>query len=365
MRIDRYVSLGRSGLRVSPLCLGTMTFGTEWGFGCTPEESVEVLAAYLHAGGNFLDTANMYTKGHSEKIIGDYFHAGAGKGRRDRVVIATKFGGNLHHGDPNAGGTSRKGMMSACEHSLRRLRTDYVDLYWAHFWDRLTPVEETLEAMDALVKQGKVRYFGLSDHPSWVCAKFEMLAQLRSMPRVIAIQIEYSLLQRTAEFDLFSMAQEFGMGVTPWGSLRGGVLSGKFGRTKPPPDDGSVRVKSDSRYLTERTFQLLDALAEIARDLGASVSQVALKWVLDRPAITSIIIGARHMNQLKDNLGTVGVTLSPAHHARLDELTRVEKPFPWEFLDSIARTAIQNGTTIDGVPSDRWAMAPVTDEERF
>jgi len=364
MALDHFVTLGRSGLRVSPLCLGAMTFGNEWGMGCSPEESAEVLAAYLEAGGNFIDTANIYTKGHSEKIIGDYFAVGPGKGRRDRVVIATKFGGSLHPGDANGGGSGRKSMMSACEQSLRRLRTDHIDLYWAHFWDAHTPIEETLEAMDALVRAGKVRYFGLSDHPAWVCANAATLAEQRGLPRIVAIQIEYSLLQRTVEAELISMARHFGMGVTPWGSLRGGVLSGKYSRENPPKDDGSTRVKSDSKHLNERTFALLDALAAIAAETRATVSQVALRWVLDQPGVTSIIIGARRLSQLQDNLGACSVILTAAHRARLDELTRVERPFPWEFLETLIRHTIQNGTTINRVPSDRWALSPEGDHDR-
>lgn len=364
MPLDHFVTLGRSGLRVSPLCLGTMTFGNEWGMGCSPEESFEILRAYLEAGGNFLDTANIYTKGHSEKIIGDYFASGPGKGQRDRVVIATKFGGSLHHGDPNSGGSGRKSIMSACEQSLRRLRTDHIDLYWAHFWDAHTPIDEMLEAIAALERAGKVRYFGLSDHPAWVCANAATIAELRNLPRVAAIQIEYSLLQRTVEAELISMARHFGMGVTPWGSLRGGVLSGKFSRSNPPKDDGSTRVKSDSKHLNERTFALLDALAKIANEVNASVSQVALRWVLDQPGVTSIIIGARRMSQLKDNLGACDVALSAEHRTRLDALTSVERPFPWEFLETMIRHTAQNGTTINGVTSERWALSPEGDHDR-
>jgi len=365
MSLTNYRTLGRSGLRVSPLCLGAMTFGEEWGFGATPEESAKVLSVFLDGGGNFIDTANIYTKGHSEKIIGDYFASGAGRGRRDRVVIATKFGGNMYPGDPNGGGSSRKSMIAACEQSLRRLRSDFIDLYWAHFWDRATPLEEMMSAVDVLVRAGKVRCFGLSDHPAWVCVASQMLAERHGWAQVHAIQIEYSLLQRTVETDLLSMARHFGMGVTPWGSLRGGVLSGKFSRSKLPAVEGGTRVRPDSKYLTERTFALLDAMAEIARDCGGTVAQVALRWVLDQPGITSIIIGARHVSQLADNLGACGVALTEAHRRRLDELTRIEKPFPWEFQESIVRTAIQNGTTLDGVPSDRWAMSPTSDDDRY
>ena len=364
-RMDHYVTLGRSGLRVSPICLGAMTFGTEWGFGVGPEESGQVLAEYLECGGNFIDTANMYTKGHSEKILGDWFAQGPGRGRRDRVVIATKFMGNMYRGDPNGGGAGRKSIMSACEESLRRLRTDYIDLYWAHFWDRFTPLEEMMAALDALVRAGKVRYLGLSDHPGWVCATAQMLAEARHWAPVAAIQIEYSLLQRSVEWELMSMAAHFGMGVTPWSPLRGGVLSGKFSRARMPAGDGSTRVRPESKYLNEHTWQVLDILESAAAAAGCSVAQAALRWVMDRPGVTSTIIGARTLSQLRDNLGAAWVALHAEHVARLNELTQPPAPFPWEFLDSIPRTAILNGTTVNGVRGEPWPMSPADDSERF
>ena len=200
MPLDRYVSLGRSGLRVSPLCLGTMTFGEDWGWGASVADSEAMLERYLALGGNFIDTANVYTKGHSEKILGDWFARHAG--RRDRTVIATKFMATLYPGDPNAGGGGRKAIMAAVEQSLRRLRTDYIDLYWMHVYDRFTPIEETLDAMDDLVRSGKVRYLGFSDTPAWRVAEAQTLARLRGFAPLIALQIEYSLLQRSVEGDV-------------------------------------------------------------------------------------------------------------------------------------------------------------------
>ena len=230
MSLKDYVTLGHSGLRVSPLCLGAMTFGEDWGWGSSVKESEAILDHYLERGGNFIDTANAYTKGHSEKIIGD--HIGRHPSKRDRVVIATKFLSNLYRGDPNGGGAHRKAVVSACEHSLRRLGTGYIDLYWMHAWDPTTPIEETLRALDDLVRDGKVRYIGFSDTPAWKCVEAQMLSRFRGWAPLIALQIEYSLLERTVEGDLLPMAREFGLGVTPWSPLKSGVLTGKYTRAE-------------------------------------------------------------------------------------------------------------------------------------
>src|SRR6185436_1600031 len=228
MALSDYVTIGHSGLRVSPFCLGAMTFGEDWGWGSSVAESEQIIARFMERGGNFIDTANVYTKGHSEKIIGDFI--GRDPAKRDRAVIATKFFGNLHPGDPNAGGAGRKSVVSSCEQSLRRLQTDYIDLYWMHAWDRHTPIEETMRAMDDLVRSGKIRYAGFSDAPAWKVAQAQVTAQLRGTTPLIALQIEYSLLERTVEGELIPMARELGLGITPWGPLRGGALSGKYKR---------------------------------------------------------------------------------------------------------------------------------------
>ncbi|MFO0961500.1 MAG: aldo/keto reductase [Phycisphaerales bacterium] len=359
-----YVTLGRSGLRVHPICLGAMTFGTEWGFGTDPAASEAMLTRYLEWGGNFIDTANIYTKGHSERILGDYFRTGPGRGQRDRAVIATKFGGNMWPGDPNGGGSGIKAMFQAVDASLRRLQTDAIDLLWCHFWDRHTPIEELVRGMDDLVRAGKVRYLGLSDHPAWVCALAQSIARMRGGSPFVALQIEYSLLQRTVEGELIPMALHEGMGVTPWSPLRGGVLSGKFSRANPPKDDGTTRVRSDSKFLHERTYALLDAMHAMAARKGCSVAQLALRWTMDRPGVASTIIGARTMAQLEDNLGAAALRMDHAEHAELDALTKPELPFPCEFLDFV-RTGIQNGTTINGVRSDAWPMSPQRGETHF
>ena len=229
MPLDHYVTLGRSGLRVSPLCLGAMTFGEDLGWGSSVEESEQIIDRFVDLGGNFIDTANFYTKSHSEKIIGD--HIGRHPARRDRLTIATKFSGNLYPGDPNGGGSGRKSLINACENSLRRLQTDYIDLYWLHIWDANTPIEETMAALDDLVRAGKVRYIGVSDTPAWKIAEANLTARFRGWSSFIGLQIEYSLLQRTVEQDLVPMAREFGLGITPWSPLAGGALSGKYTRS--------------------------------------------------------------------------------------------------------------------------------------
>src|SRR3982075_2883147 len=225
MPLDQYVTLGRSGLRVSPLCLGAMTFGEDLGWGSSVEESEQIIDRYVDLGGNFIDTANFYTKSHSEKIIGDHF--GRNPTRRDRLVIATKFSGNLYPGDPNGGGSGRKSLITACENSLRRLQTDYIDLYWLHNWDVNTPIEETMAALEDLVRAGKVRYLGVSDTPAWKVVEANVTARFRGWSAFVGLQIEYSLLERTVEQELVPMAHELGVAITPWSPLKGVVLSGQ------------------------------------------------------------------------------------------------------------------------------------------
>ena len=361
MPLNHYVTLGRSGLRVSPLCLGTMTFGLDWGWGSSADDSRSIMDAYIDRGGNFLDTANIYTKGHSEKIIGD--HIGSKPAKRDRMVIATKFMGNMFLGDPNGGGAGRKSILAACDESLRRLQTDYIDLYWQHFWDKLTPIEETLRALDDLVRAGKIRYVGFSDTPAWKCAQAQTLAALKGWSPLIALQIEYSLLERTVEAELIPMALELGMGVTPWSPLKGGVLSGKYTRQNQPPPGRGEWVAG---HLKEKAFVIIDALIAIAKQVGATPAQVALNWVQNRPGVAgggSSIIGARTMDQLLDNLGALDIHLLPEHLATLDEVSKVPLAFPFDFVNMV-RHNVQGGTTVNGQPSTAWALAPQSDAER-
>ncbi len=358
--LDRYVTLGNSGLRVSPFCLGAMTFGTEWGWGSDVELSRKVMDTYIDAGGNFIDTANMYTKGHSEVIMGE--HLCAAPAKRDRLVIATKFMSGMHQGDPNSGGAGRKAIVGACEESLRRLQTDYIDLYWMHFWDHHTPMEETMRAFDELVQVGKIRYVGFSDTPAWKCAQAQMLARFKGYEPLCALQIEYSLIERTVEDELIPMAREMGMGVTPWSPLKGGILTGKFTRDTRPQE--GTRVKEDNPNLNERSYAIIDELVAIAGELGSTPAKVALAWVQGRDGVASTIIGASKLHQLKDNLGALQVELSAEQLARLDEVSKREPIFPQKFLP-FTRGIFQAGTTINGEPSEAWPMAPQNDEERW
>lgn len=354
-----YRTLGRSGLRVSPLCLGTMTFGTDWGWGADEAESARMMDRYAELGGNFLDTANIYTKGHSEVILGDYLKA---RGGRDRWVLATKFCGNLHNGDPNAGGASRKSILQNLDESLRRLRTDFVDLYWMHFNDPHTPMDETMRALDDAVRAGKVRYIGFSDTPAWRVVEAQMLARLKEWTPLIALQIEYSLMERTVEHDLLPMAKAFGLGVTPWSPLKGGLLTGKYGRNKHPEAEG--RHKPDSRYFTEGTYRILDALESVAAEQGKGMAEVALAWVMAKAGVASPILGARTLAQLESNFKALDLALTPAQMARLDEASAPAPIFPHGFLVN-TKHVMQGGASVNGVASDPWALAPKTDAERW
>ncbi len=343
MPLDHYVTLGRSGLRVSPFCLGTMTFGDEWGWGCSETESGEILDRYLDLGGNFVDTANFYTKGHSEQILGD--RVGAHSHRRRKVVLATKFFSNLYPGDPNGGGCNAKAVHAQLHESLRRLRTDYVDLYWMHAWDRFTPVEETMRTLDDLVRAGKVRYVGFSDTPAWKVAQAQTLALLRGWTPLVALQVEYSLLERTVEGDLVPCALELGLGVTPWSPLKSGVLSGKYVRGGTTEADRGAWVASS---LTDKAYDVLDVLVRVANELGTTPARVALAWVQGRPGVASTILGARTLEQFDDNLGALEVVLSPEQRAALDEVSTPTLPFPHDFL-AFAGAVANGGTTVEGV----------------
>jgi aryl-alcohol dehydrogenase-like predicted oxidoreductase len=347
MSLDSYVTLGRSGLRVSPFTLGTMTFGEDHGWGSSPEESKNILGAYLDRGGNSIDTANIYTNGHSEKIIGDYF---AGRpALRDRVVIGTKFFGNLYENDPNGGGPGRKAIVQQLENSLRRLRTDYVDVYWLHNFDPATPVEETLRALDDLVSSGKVRYVGFSDVPAWATAGAATIARMRGWAPIIALQLEYSLLERTSEGELIPMAQALGIGVMPWGPLKSGFLSGKYSSAATGPVDTTrtqlVGAPSETDYV------VIDALNTVARQVGASPAAVALAWVQGRPGITSTLIGARRMDQFEANLHALDVALTDAQRATLDEVSTPTLNFPAHNNRTLASMLQFAGVTVDGRPS--------------
>ena len=361
MSLNHYVTLGESGLRVSPFCLGAMTFGEDWGWGSTVAESEAILARFMERGGNFIDTANVYTVGHSEKIIGDYI--GHDRSRRDRIVIATKFFGNLYPGDPNGGGASRKSITAACEQSLRRLQTDYIDLYWMHAWDSFTPIDETMRALDDLVRAGKVRYIGFSDTPAWKVAQAQLVARFRGWTPLVALQIEYSLLERTVEGELIPMARELGLGVTPWSPLRGGVLSGKYTR------ENAGRMKADrgervTSFLNERTYAIIDEVVRIGRHLETTPAAVALAWVQAKPGVASTIIGARRIDQLDQNLAALDLTLEAEDIAALDRISEPALNFPAGFL-KMATSFMHAGATVNGTPSQVFPMVQRASGERY
>jgi len=361
MPLSDYVSLGRSGLRVSPFCLGAMTFGEDWGWGSTVEDSQRILDRYIDLGGNFIDTANGYTKGHSEKIIGD--HIGRHPARRDRLVIATKFFTNMYRGDPNGGGASRKSLVSACEHSLRRLQTSYIDLYWMHCWDRFTPIEETIRALDDLVTSGKVRYIGFSDTPAWKVAQAHITAQLRGWTPLIALQLEYSLIERTIEGELIPAALEFGLGVTPWSPLKSGMLTGKYAR-ESAAGATPARGAFVTRGFSDEAFRIVDVLKGVAAEAATTPARAALAWVRQKPAVASPIIGARTMEQLEDNLGALDTNLTPQQIKTLDDASQPKLNFPYDFLRNVGGFGY-NGSMIDGIAMPANPLSPQNDHERY
>ncbi|HEX2127020.1 MAG TPA: aldo/keto reductase, partial [Thermoleophilaceae bacterium] len=321
MRLKR---LGRTGLQVSELCLGAMTFGGT----ADLAESRRIVDAYRDAGGNFVDTANNYGGGRSEEHLGEIL-----AGRRDQVVLATKYTAPIRADDPNSGGNHRKSLVQSLEQSLRRLRTDYVDLLWVHVWDFGTPVEEVMRALDDQVRAGKVLYVGVSDVPAWTVAQANTLAELRGWTPFSALQIEYSLVERTVERELIPMAAALGLTVTAWGPLAGGLLTGKYA-----DGAGEGRLEEGDRRMTERNHAIVASLVEVAADAGVTPSQAALAWLRSRaPAAVIPILGARTADQLAESLGCLDVELSDDHLARLDEASAVEMGFPHDFLRALAR----------------------------
>jgi aryl-alcohol dehydrogenase-like predicted oxidoreductase len=319
----RYRLLGTSGLRVSELFLGAMTFAEGFAHGAGVEEARRIVDAYADAGGNVVDTAVNYRDGASEEIVGEVL-----AGRRDRFVLATKYGVTRDRDDPNAAGNHRKNLRLSLETSLRRLRTDYIDLYYVHIWDRLTPVEETMRALDDAVRHGKVLHVGLSDTPAWVAARAATLAQWRGWSPVVALQARYNLLSRDAERDLLPAAEALGMSVAAWSPLGGGVLSGKF--TNPGRSTGPTRVSADS--ISARDHAVAQAVQDVANEVGATASQVALAWTTTRSAAVHPIVGVRRLDQLLDNLGALAVSLPPDAVSRLEATTGFDIGFPNDFI---------------------------------
>jgi aryl-alcohol dehydrogenase-like predicted oxidoreductase len=341
----KYRLLGNSGLRVSEVALGTMTFGEDWGWGTAKDEARKVYDAFREAGGNFIDTANLYTNGTSESFLGEFM-----EGHRQSVALATKYTNAFPGTDPNAAGNQRKNMMQAVEASLKRLKTDYIDLYWVHIWDQITPVEEVMRGLDDLVRAGKVLYTGISDAPAWWIAQANTLAHLRGWSPFVGLQIEYSLIERTVERELIPMAKALNIGVTAWSPLAGGVLTGKY------HGHGSAeqaRMNSDmmKNYMPERerAERIVAAVKSVSDETGRGMAQVALAWLRYRPVPVIPIIGARKLSQLQDNLASIDLTLSASQLKTLDEASRIELGFPYDLYEKAMPRAICYGGLRDQI----------------
>ena len=348
MNLASYRTLGRSGLIVSPLCLGTMTMGMQrWG--STDEVSAAIFQAYIEAGGNFIDTADVYSATQSESLIGRFI---AEQSLRDRVVLATKFAWSGQKGNPLASGNGRKNITRALEGSLRRLQTDYIDLYWLHVWDGVTPAEEVLQTLGDLVRAGKIRYFGLSNIPAWYASRAVTFAEARGVPGPIALQLEYSLTERTIEREFVPLAQAVGLGITPWSPLAFGFLAGKYTRDEngePQTGGGRLDLKDTAfKKFTERNWQILETLRAVSAEVDRSPAQVALSWALARPGMTSLIIGASREEQLRDNLAALDLALTPEQTARLDEASVPEPSNPHAMFTTAMRRSIFAGADVRG-----------------
>ena len=342
-QLDNYRLLGNSGLRVSPMCLGTMTFGEDWGWGADFDTSEQIFNTYADRGGNFIDTANLYTNGTSEKFLGKLL-----EGKRDNFVLATKYSLSMNPKNPNAGGNHRRSMIRAVENSLKRLNTDYIDLYWLHIWDYRNSIEEVLRALDDLVRQGKILHIGLSDTPAWVVSEGQAIARLRGWTPISAIQVHYNLVERTSEADLIPMAQHHGITPLAWSPLAGGVLAGKYSKEdleKKDEDGGRKAMSQSLGQLNERSIEIGEKVKEIAEEIGRSPSQVSLNWLLQQPGGTIPIVGARKLSHVEDNLQAIDFTLTPEQIERLDRASTFNPPFPYNFATPQLIDSVVDGET--------------------
>lgn len=339
----RYKLLGRSGLRVSELCLGTMTFGETWGWGASKAESKKMFDLFAEAGGNFIDTSVNYTDGTAEEFLGDFL-----KADRDHFVVATKYTlTKPDNTDPNGGGNSRKNMMKSVERSLKRLKTDHIDIYYLHMWDYMTPIEEVVRGLDDLVRMGKVHYVAFSDTPDYIVAEANVRADLMGWSRFIGMQIPYSLLDRAVERSIIPMARHWDMAVLPWGLLEAGILTGKF--LKKTKD--KTRINQAKLKLGEKSVKVVLEVQKVAEETGKPMSQVAINWVMQQPKAQMIpILGARSAKQLKDNMGVLDWKLTDEQWKRLDEASAIDLGFPHGFLDG---NRYIYGATLDKIDNHR------------
>lgn len=362
MSLTHHRTLGRSGLSVSPLALGTMTFGTA-GWGAGEAMSRNLFEAYVEAGGNFIDTADIYSGGRSEEMLGRFM---AESGLRDRLVIATKSGFARGNGNPHLGGNGRKNIRQSLEASLKRLQTDYVDMYWVHVWDRTTPVEEVLLTLTEAVRDGKILHYGFSNTPAWYVSRLATLAEAHGLPRPIGLQYGYSLIDRAAELELVPAGRELGLGLVPWSPLAAGLLTGKYGREMLaeagrlpaiPSEAGNEdtgrsegRLAGDNPFggmlFTERNFAIVDALRAVANDLGRAMAEVALAWAVGRPGVSSVLLGASRPEQLAQNLASLDVVLQPNHLAALDAASALPPLNPY-FIFQMPTATFFGGQTVD------------------
>jgi len=321
----KFTFMGKSGLRVSEICLGTMTFGLEFGWGNTKEASQEVFQTFVEAGGNFFDTANHYTKGTSEKLLGEFIGS-----RRQEFVIATKYTLSQNRQDPNAGGNHRKNMLQSLEASLKRLNTDFIDLYWIHAWDFTTSVDEVLRALDDMVRAGKILHIGISNAPAWVISQANTIAELRGRTPFIGMQLEYSLVERAIEREFFSLAQAFDLTITAWSPLGMGVLTGKYNQNPSQQSRFEINKEWGKRFINDRNLKIAQAVVQVAQEIGKTPAQVALNWIRQKNEVMIIpIIGAKVAEQLKDNLKCLDFALDKNHMEKLNAVSQIELGYPY------------------------------------
>lgn len=364
MSIDSYYTLGHSGLRVSRIALGAMTFGNDWGWGSDEETAREIFNTYIDLGGNFIDTADLYTNGTSESWVGKFV---AERGLRDRVIITTKFSYSGEPGNPNASGNGRKNILRAVEGSLRRLGTDYIDLYVLHTWDRITPAEEVMRTFDDLVRSGKVRHVGLSDTPAWYAARAQTLAEWRGYEPLCTLQLEYSLVERNIEREFIPLGLELGMGITAWSPLANGFLTGKYqlqdsdvsglGRLETLKDNHNPALQK----FTQRNWEIVAELDRVAQELDRSMAQVAIAWTANKPGVAATIIGATSKAQLAENLKALELELPMELTARLEAVSCLESQFPYSFFESEVQHGLHGGEPVGSKPTGYFpsdAFAP-------
>lgn len=354
MSLVNYRALGRSGLIVSPLALGTMTFGTG-GWGASKEVSRDIFKTYIEAGGNFIDTADIYSQGVSEEMVGEFILE---MNLRDQVVLSTKFAFNSSSsplstqqalGNPNAGGAGAKNIHRALEGSLKRLKTDYIDLYWMHIWDGVTPVEEIIQTLQNLVAAGKIRYYALSDMPAWVAMKAATISNERRRPAPIAMQFEYSLVARDIEREHVPVALDAGMGIMPWSPLAGGFLTGKYKRedTSQTGRLSGANPFGDSKF-SDKNWMILEVLKSVSKELNCTPSQAALAWIQSRPGVASTLIGASKVSQLVDNIASLNFTLTADQEAHLELASARTLGFADTLASLQIRSMVYGGNTVRG-----------------